>query len=568
MFKNIKIKNRLRIDFLIILIPFIIAAVYSLFNFKELENSMKTVYEDRVVPLEQLKTISDMYAVNIVDVTHKVRNKNITWEKGIEIVKNAKNTIDSKWTDYNSTSFTEEEKILVIKTTDLFTVSNAAVAELEKILLEKNEEALIEFSKNILYQKIDPIAEVLTELVNLQLRESKKEYNKAATTYDHSILITLIIFGISIVLIIFSSRMMFVNLSTPLKIIQDVLGKIINENDFRNEIKIKNRDEFFDVGTSINQFISELKNIFKKVNSTSDENFATTAEMKTAVSFFSDSTMELSNSTENISYALKELQNLQSRINSLLKNITNTVSGVEANLNLVSDSFEESSFNMTSLSKLSQTSVEKANQGKEQIRETVNSILEISKTGEKINEIVTIITDIADQTNLLSLNASIEAARAGEFGAGFAVVASEISKLAEVSMKSVKEIKKLVQDTNKAVKKGSDESGKLNLLIEEFSSNFNSINGKANQINDKLIKEVESFLETRKSIEQILNSVEELESFAEIQNIQVTNINDSMKKIVVQTENVTSSSEELERTGDMLLERSISLKEFIQTYKL
>ncbi len=568
MFRNIKIKNRLRIDFLIILIPFICSAFYSIYNFRELEYSMKTVYEDRVIPLEQLKTISDMYAVNIVDVTHKVRNKNITWEQGTEIVRNAKNKIDLKWSDYLSTNFTEEEVALVNKTKNLFAVSNQAVNELDKILISKDEKALVEFSVNVLYQKIDPIATILTDLVNLQIKESKREYTEATETYYKSLIITSIIFGLSILLIFISSKFMFINISTPLSIIQYSLRKIIDEKDFRNEIIIKNKDEFLEVSESINQFINELKSIFKKVHSSSDENYTSSAEMKSAVNFFADSTVKLSDSTENISVALSELQNLQIKVNSILKQIITSINSVENNLEDVSNSFEDSSLNMSSLSKLSQSSVEKANQGKLQINETVNSILEISKTGEKINEIVTIITDIADQTNLLSLNASIEAARAGEFGAGFAVVASEISKLADVSMRSVKEIKTLVQNTNKAVKKGSEESGKLNLLIEEFSSNFHSINERANQINDKLIKEVDSFNKTKKSVKGILQSVQDIESFVEIQNAQAFNINDSMKKIITQTENVASGSNELEKTGDQLLERSNLLKNFMDKYKI
>lgn len=568
MFRNVKIKNRLRLDFLVILIPFICLTIYSIYNFRSLEESMKRVYEDRVKPLQQLKIISDMYAVNIVDVTHKVRNRNISWEKGIEIVRNAKNVIDLQWSDYLTTNLTPEEAVLVEKTKILFKTSNEAVEILDKILIEKDETALVEFSKNLLYQRIDPIAETLILLVDLQLKESKLEYENTSKTYKESVLFSCIIFIISILIIFVSSRLMFLNFSQPLTSIQSGLKKIIHEKDFRNNIQIKNKDEFLEVGNGINQFISELKNIFNNVSKTAEENFSISSEMKTAVNFFSDSTNELSNSTENISYSLEELDILQKKVNSQLKKISETVSSVETNLDIVSKSFIDSSSNMKDLSKLSKYSVEKASSGKKQIEETVNSILEISQTGQKINEIVTIITDIADQTNLLSLNASIEAARAGEFGAGFAVVASEISKLAEVSMKSVKEIKTLVQNTNKAVKKGSDESSKLNLLIEEFSGNFNSINEKANLINSKLVEEVESFIATKKNIEDILNSISDLESFAGIQNAQASNINDSMKKIVAQTENVASGSEELEKTGDRLLERTNTLKEFIGVYKI
>jgi methyl-accepting chemotaxis protein len=79
------------------------------------------------------------------------------------------------------------------------------------------------------------------------------------------------------------------------------------------------------------------------------------------------------------------------------------------------------------------------------IQNTTESMTYMKEVSGKIGGIVSIITDISSQTNLLSLNAAIEAARAGDMGKGFAVVASEVSILSEKTQRSVKEIKKLIQ---------------------------------------------------------------------------------------------------------------------------
>ena len=97
---------------------------------------------------------------------------------------------------------------------------------------------------------------------------------------------------------------------------------------------------------------------------------------------------------------------------------------------------------------------------------------EVQTSGEQIGEIIGIINEISDRTNLLSLNASIEAARAGEHGRGFAVVAQEISKLAARTMESVQDIQTHVKKTNIAVKNGS---GKVNGVVDNLSRISSSI---------------------------------------------------------------------------------------------
>jgi methyl-accepting chemotaxis protein len=211
---------------LVILMSVVVTGIgyYGISSLKTINNAMETVYNDRVVPLNQLKAISDLYAVNIVDATHKVRNGNIEWNDGRRRIKSARAMIDKYWQTYLQTQLTDEETKLTGQGTLLMQDANESIEELEKIMSDKDSVAIGTFIKKELYLKIDPVTEKISELISLQLRVAKEEYATSAEVYSNTSRNFVILILVSLSLAIIIAVAIVKNINTMVLKLQDIVG--------------------------------------------------------------------------------------------------------------------------------------------------------------------------------------------------------------------------------------------------------------------------------------------------------------------------------------------------------
>lgn len=189
-------------------------------------SSLDTIYKDRVVPLRDLKAISDAYAVSIVDATHKVRSGAFSWSEGSRAVSSASENIRKLWSAYTVTKLTDEESQRVAAAQKLMTSADAGIERLSNILRSQDQAALDQFVTSELYPGIDPITEAIAGLIELQVSEVEKEYAATVTAFQINTVISILLAALGLIAIIAGAQVVLKRVVKPIGQLTESMAKL------------------------------------------------------------------------------------------------------------------------------------------------------------------------------------------------------------------------------------------------------------------------------------------------------------------------------------------------------
>lgn len=330
---------------------------------------------------------------------------------------------------------------------------------------------------------------------------------------NHSMSIAYILSAISATgfLLVFISLFLF-NRLVILKPLGNMVKNIekIASGDFTEKLDIKSNDELGVLSKSINKMSEQISDALTSINTSSLELYKISNEL-TAVS------KKIAEGTETQSSNITSLASAIEEISTSIKEVANNASNVSEAAEIAEEAVVSGNELATKTSEIMKTVTST-------VEDSANTVTKLGESSEKIGNIIQVIKDIAEQTNLLALNAAIEAARAGEHGRGFAVVADEVKKLANKTVNATKEITDMVSsiqvETNEAVNKMHD--------IVDHVKNGRQISEETNAALDKIMESVKSVsMEIGRVAIATREQSAALEMFeknmAEIENVSLSN---------------------------------------------
>ncbi|WP_337267557.1 HAMP domain-containing methyl-accepting chemotaxis protein [Oryzifoliimicrobium ureilyticus] len=503
-----KIRTKLLSCVLLLCAVIAALAIFAVIAIRDQAKLAETTVADRVIPMQQLKEISDDYAISIVDLAHKVRTGDITPTDGAASVRNALTDIDKNWNAYMATYLTDEEHQLADSFVSRRQAADTGVQELVSILDKGDKAALATFVDTKLYKAIDPVGEVLGKLIKLQIRVAKENLVAGNELKSMLFVVTAILGSIAALVAAFSIWTITKGVISPLNAIGNAMQKLA---DGDTEIAVFGLDRSDEVGamaktvaifrdnalerrrlekeTEENRALSEQErreNERRRAEEADQVRFAVESlatgldqlaagklnyrisspfaerldqvrgDFNSAVTRLEDAMRQVAVNAQGIAAGSSQIKVAASDLSHRTEQQAASVEETAAALEEITTTVADSSRRAEEAGRLVGETRGAAERSGEIVRRAVGAMEEIERSSGEISNIIGVIDDIAFQTNLLALNAGVEAARAGEAGKGFAVVAQEVRELAQRSATAAKEIKTLIGRSAGQVATGVD----------------------------------------------------------------------------------------------------------------
>ena len=336
--------------------------------------------------------------------------------------------------------------------------------------------------------------EVLEKYENIQNVEMKASEENAEATVNNSILMIISMTIIAAIIGFGTGFYISRSITKPMDAMLQAANKVA-AGDLTVQLVNDSKDEVGQLSVAIQKMANSLKGVLGKVQQSSMNVASTAQELSASSEEMKASTDQISSTTQDISTGVSSQATKMAEISRSMKEMSESVQQVAVNSQKAADS-------ATNANKTAQ-------EVQVNVTKSATLIKDLDNKSLQIGEIIGVITNIADQTNLLALNAAIEAARAGEHGRGFAVVADEVRKLAEESRGAASQITDLI----KGIQQGTKQA--VESMEKESVTGINLIVKAASDV-ATMVQEIAAAAEEQSaSVEEVTSSVEDVSAISE-----------------------------------------------------
>jgi len=540
MLKSTSVTTRLFTVTGLLLLFALLTGFFGLKEIKENNIVLSSVYNNQVIPLNELRNLDHLFQSGIVRPVDQLLFEQITWNQCQVQVTRTVELLNKHWADLHKIHpENDDQEDWLRAAAPLIILSKHSMERLITILQNQKTTELDNFADKTISQLAEQYAEVTEALIQRRLSSIAKQYTASQKRYQQAKnnFIWSLILGITLAGVV--SLLLVQSINKPLGQIAQAMKNLMN-GDLSQKLVYEHNDEFGILINGFNRMVGDLNELISTVESSGiqvtssiTEIAASTKQQEATVNEHAATSNEIAASTTEIAATSENLMGTMSKVTDMVHNTTMAASHSHKrlnNINRVMRKMEESTVSIVNRLSI--------------LNEKANNIAIVTKT----------INKIADQTNLLSLNAAIEAEKAGEYGSGFSVVSSEIRRLADQTAVATFDIEQMVNEVRSAVTGGV-------MSIEKFADNvrrgFSDVQISSNQISEVISQ-----------VEALQPPIETLNEGIEAQSMGAKQINEAVNQLNEAAQQIAETVGQSSTTITQLSEATQTLRESVSRFNL
>ncbi len=384
----------------------------------------------------------------------------------------------------------------------------------------------------------------------------KRELNEISQGTKQQRYTNLVVFLVVVVsATIFISLMIRRFVTKPIKDTVQMIRDIAEgEGDLTRRLAQKSNDEIGELVQWFNLFLEKLQTIIKQFAANSGMVDEAASELLTLAG-------KMSSTAENTSKMAVTVARSAEEMSCSLSEVAITMEQSSNNANMVASTTEEMSSTINQIAQKSENARKISNKAVSQAKTAGDKMAELGSAAQDIGKITETITEISEQTNLLSLNATIEAARAGEAGKGFAVVANEIKELAKQTAEATQDIRTKIAGVQNTTMATVTEINEITNVIDQVNDIVASI---ANAVDEQSV----AMREIAEKIAQTSSGIEQVNQSAGSSSEASTRIADEISKVKLSSGEISDSSSHVNMRAENLKNMAEQLNEIVAKFRV
>src|SRR5580658_6622090 len=539
-FNNLKVSKKLGLGFGIILILLIGLGTFSLYQLAKMDHSAIDLATNW---LPSLRALGQMQ-YDVIDLRRKemsfllaANKKDITTEEGRSAA--VYNRLTGHMKEYEKFIASDEERKLYQEFGDCLAKHDSVRLQVNELIKSGKHKQGVQLSQTQGRDTSEAVIKKLEEDVDVNHKGADAATQVAFAAYTSSrywiIGAVTSALGLGLFLTIVITR----SISNPVRQTVHVLESL-SECDLRETLDINTKDELGIMAAALNRTIATFRSMIATIRQSAEQVASASEEISSGAGQTADSAQRQADQTHQAATAMQEMTATVQQISDHSQKAADTSRGAAEAAQRGGQVVEATLSSMRNIAAAT--------------TKTAALVSELGKSSQQIGKIVAVIDDIADQTNLLALNAAIEAARAGEQGRGFAVVADEVRKLAERTTKATKEIAEMIALVQQETKGAVQAMDLGTAQVQQGVEATNEAGSKLQMIID--------------AVERGASMIAQIATAATEQSLATEHVNNSVSEISNLTQQSAASSSETATACRDMSTLATDLQSLVNKFKL